>query len=303
MKKYFLAMLGLSLLFFSNCNPKCESLVGVDITPKTCEEGTQIRITAQPLESLAGRQVFFGDKLGENIHFVANEGLIVTVPAGATGLSELKVEDPDCGDFTPVGIKIVGNGALFNQPGFVFPSSPEIFFPSTPTSYPPSIDNAWLTAYNGAYCIWLNANKEYVTDPVTGTIDTIHKTSLNAGGSFELSACNNFFGQNHETFFNFNSISGIVDKQSNYVFLRIDRSKQLGVSPERRFENFEGQFVNPKDPSVAKYNMPSKYIDCAGKEVAWFRDLNISPDNQMILVRSLYDGRQILIMHSTAKFP
>lgn len=85
------------LLQFS-CNPSCEPLVGLEVMPATGVSGTEVLLRATPLESLIDQdlEIRFGSKPVIEKRFHPQLGLVITIPEGVSGNTDLVVSTPDC---------------------------------------------------------------------------------------------------------------------------------------------------------------------------------------------------------------
>ena len=94
---YFLIPI-LFILIQSSCNPACEPLLGLQVSPAVGVAGTEVIIKATPLESLISQDltISFDNKPAKAKRFHPQLGLIVTVPDGIEGQVDLEVSNPDC---------------------------------------------------------------------------------------------------------------------------------------------------------------------------------------------------------------
>lgn len=241
-----------------SCNPECTSIPGLRVVPADGNPpGYDVTILANDLDALReNTDVFFNNEAGVNPRFEEGMGLVVGVPQGATGVSDLRIVDPDCEHTIDFDI-------MDEFPQFNVPAPPQIVIPVPPPIFPGDITKAWISPQDGDYCLWLGDYQEYFLSPEPG--DTLFfDTNVLDENSWELSA-----SLDENAWYHVNPVSGVVDQETNEIRITIDRtSKGLGT------EDYVGEFVDIEkiDPETSN----------AGKE-------------HMILLTSQKTGRQLLV--------
>ena len=275
---YFLIPI-IFILIQSSCNPACEPLLGLQVSPAVGVAGTEVIIKATPLESLISQDltISFDNKPAKAKRFHPQLGLIVTVPDGIEGQVDLEVSNPDCHE--RLAFNAVTQSFFEKNKSFIPPAVPQIFIPISPLpAFPPSLENAWLSPANTDYCIWF----KFLKDPKGKCT-----TSLDPTQSFEQSTCN---GTNTSLLYGKNPIFGVLDKDRLLVHFWIDRSKNtngnLGI------EEFKGYFINVNDTPYKKFES----LACGGSQ--WKEERN-----HMIVATSQTTGRQLLIYQQAFKDP
>jgi hypothetical protein len=255
-----------------SCNPTCQPLVGLQVVPAIGMAGEEVVIKASPLESLLDQQlsISFNSKPVTKQKFYPNVGLVVTIPDGVTGNTDLSIANPDCQE--TLNFNAVTSGFFEKNKGFIPPGVPQIFIPITPLPpFPPSLENAWLHPLNTDYCIWF----KFLKDPKGKCTNALDPTQ-----SFEQSTCN---GANTALLYNKNPIFGTLDKDKNIVHFWIDRTKSpagnLGT------EEFIGSFINVNDTPYKTWSQ----LECT-PAVGWKKERN-----HMILATSQTTQRQLVI--------
>ena len=269
------ALAFMALLFYT-CNPDCDSLQNVRISSNLNPEGYEVLITASPISALKGKKVGFGNQAATT-RFVEDFGLIVKVPSGVSGATELKIEDPDCLDVFSFDFNVV-DGSYFNSNiDFVPPASPEIVIPVPPISFPGNIDNAWLSPNNVGYCLWFTMFKD--------TIDgrPIESKLVDPDNSFEQATCACLRGSSLPYANNY--MGGIVDRENNIIDIYIDRTDVPGGD----VEEFTGMFIPLSSTQYASnlglLNCP---VDCP------FPLPMKETGDYMMLLTSKKTGRQVV---------
>lgn len=289
----FAIIFGLSL---QSCNPDCETVQtsNIVVPPGPYEQGTQLAISAQPAGVLDGRKLFVsfqnqdGSTSTTELRSDFNQelgGTIVEIPEATNSNLQFLVEDPDCGNLVPIGTssRVVDASFFVDNPFFVTPIPPLVIIPSPPVAPPPAVVNAWFSPNNRDYCIWFNPTFETLPDGTEIELPTlIPAGSPNgigpANGSVELAVgCSGTAAE--DRIYHNNPVSGIIDKENNYIRIVIDRtSKNLGT------EEFEGQFINPDNlPAGTDFNIGGT---CSAD--------GTSKPNIMFLT-SLKTGRQMIL--------
>lgn len=261
-----------------SCNPTCQPLVGLQVVPAIGMAGEEVVIKASPLESLLDQQlsISFNSKPVTKQKFYPNVGLVVTIPDGVTGNTDLSIANPDCQE--TLNFNAVTSGFFEKNKGFIPPGVPQIFIPITPLPpFPPSLENAWLHPLNTDYCIWF----KFLKDPKGKCTNALDPTQ-----SFEQSTCN---GANTALLYNKNPIFGTLDK--NIVHFWIDRTKSsagnLGL------EEFIGTFINVNDTPYKTWSQ----LECT-PAVGWKKERN-----HMIVATSQTTQRQLVIYQQAFSDP
>jgi hypothetical protein len=250
------------------CNPDCTNIPGLRVSSSFNPVGFEVLITSNVPADLNNKSVFFGETKVEP-KFVPDVGLRVTVPEGASGDTEIRIEDGDCVDYAAVGFSVVDENFFLNNPNFIPPIPPQIIIPSPPPSFPPSIDNAWLSPENTDYCLWFIMEKDILPD---GSL--IESNTIDRDSSFEQSTCNQV---DENLLYRRNPIFGIVDKDANLINIWIDR-RAIGES----LEEFHGEFIDLQDTPYADENFSAPCVGSIGKK------------GFIMLLTSQCTGRQVL---------
>lgn len=251
------------VLFFARCNPDCSSLQNVQVSQGPFRVGDQMLITATPVNSLEGKRVTMnGDEIkGNNLKFVPDVGLLARVPIDiSTGTTvNLKIEDPDCSEIFEMDFGVVDPGYFEAFSTFTPPIPADYIIPDFSGGiFPPSIDNAWLSPNNASYCLWFTSRKDIVTLP-NGKKDTLDRPILDESQSFEQSTCgcDRAFATSGLPYAN-NHISGVVDKDKNYIHIFIDRTPIGG-----EVEELSGKFINVAATPFADNTGTINCLGCA----------------------------------------
>jgi hypothetical protein len=289
MKKLTQLLLTISLFvltLFLSCNPECQSLQNVKISTSTLPSGHELKITSEPISSLRGKKVSFGG-VEAATRFVDNFGLIVKVPAGVSGASQLQIESSDCLEVINYDFNVVNMDFFSSVANFSPPITPEIIIPQVPPFFPAFIDQAWLSPDFQNYCLWFGMNK--IINPDSSKTET---SLIDPNGSFELSVCSCKDNEVYST----NPISGIVDKVNNNIHIFIDRTSKGGD-----IEEFTGVFI---DKSKSPYSNFSTTFDCncpiTGTPPSGFPTFDNAPltafnEYNMMLLTSVKTGRQLAV--------
>lgn len=268
----FVVCMAVILFPHINCNPACSPLLGLEVLPAVGVSGTEVVIKATPLESLVDQdlEISFNSKPVIKKKFHPQLGLIVTIPDGVEGQTDLVISNPDCVE--RLKFNAVNASFFENNRSFIPPSIPQIFIPITPLPpFPPSLENAWLCPENTDYCIWL----KFLKDPKGKCTSSLDPTQ-----SFEQSTCN---GMNTTLLYNKNPIFGVVDKDKNLVHFWIDRTKSLNGNLGT--EEFIGSFININDTPYK----PFVQLACS-PAAGWKKERN-----HMILATSTSTNKQVVI--------
>ncbi|MEP7269292.1 MAG: hypothetical protein ABI844_16855 [Saprospiraceae bacterium] len=270
--KLLLLSIVIASFIFNSCNPSCEPLLGLEVMPNVGTPGTEVLIRATPLESLlqSDISISFGNKPVLNMKFHPNLGLVVTIPEGVSGQTDLIIASPDCKE--KLNFNSVETSFFEANKSFIPPSIPQILIPISPLpAFPPSLENAWLHPEMTDYCIWF----KFLKDPKGKCTSSIDPTQ-----SFEQSTCN---GSNTALLYNKNPIFGVLDKDKNLVHFWIDRTKSLNGN--LGVEEFIGSFINVNDTPYKQWQL----LACTPAPM-WKRERN-----HMILATSTSTHRQLLI--------
>ncbi len=262
----FLSIFLFALLQIS-CNPECEPVFGLDVTPKFASPGSQVVISAQPISALSrGFEVSFNNQK-VNSTYIDKVGLLVTVPPNTSERATLQISDSDCEQTLDFNVR--DSEWFNNNPDFVFPSPPELILPSIPPSFPPALSNAWFSPQDLDYCIW------FKMDCYTSNGECIESKTINPLNSAELSVCDT------TNLYHNNPVFGILDKENNIVHYWVDRSNVNGV--DLGIEEFVGQFIDIELSGFDDVSVPP----CGS---GWIID-----KSSMILVTSQKTGKQLLM--------
>lgn len=255
--KIFAPLFALSLLLtLFSCNPECTSIEGLRVIPADGNPpGYEVTIQANDLNALReNTKVFFNGNAGVNPRFQEGYGLIVGVPQGAIGVSDLRIVDLDC-EHVISGFDIMNEFPAFNAP-----APPQIVIPLPPPIFPADISKAWISPQDGDYCLWLGGYQEYFLP------DTMIWTNMLNGNSWELSASRS------NVWYDFNPVAGLVDTVNNEIHLTIDRTaKGLGT------ESYVGEFVDisridPESANAGKQHMIFLTSEKTGRQLLVFKN-------------------------------
>ena len=304
MKSVIIYVTSLLIIACTGCNPECDNIFNVRVDALVKQQGQQMLIMADNLAALQESEIQFVTatdmKVAKHVK-MTESGLIVEVPDDIEGDDiQLFINDPDCGLAVLGSSVTVGSPAFFvDNPDFIPPAPPEIVIPVPPIAFPPLVQNAWVSPQNLDYCIWFQFHPEtdndgnIIYETINGKQVKKESVNINSSRSFELSvqefACdqngpdeNGICQADAKTFYHCNPVSGIVDKENNYVSFRIDRTNINGQN--FGIEEFEGKFINIVEAGYAEQKVPTCGAD------------GFDPDkNYLILVTSKTSGRQLLI--------
>jgi hypothetical protein len=293
----------LSFGFFTSCNPDCENYarVNAEITPKLRLPGEQIMVRTTPSDFLKDRELFIekivdGElKIDEStkiesqfVDMPTAKGRVATLPMDVEGNRNIYIKDDDCGGFIPLNsVEVVDQEYIArNQSLFISPATPNIVLPTLPTVPPVNVINTWFSPNNREYCIWivpqvkLNEEKgcyEELAPLQPGNVRIGPGT--NQSGSWELTASCSDPNLPSDALFDKNPVSGILDRESGFVSIAIDRtSKGLGI------ERYEGTLVDPKSLPKEDRIIGACGPDEAGQEA-----------ETMIVLTSQSTGRQLIL--------
>lgn len=252
-------LVAFALFAFQACNPECESIQSsnIELPPGPYEQGSELAIYSNPPDLLKGRDfmlsvrnsstnsastVMLESRYEENL-----EAAVVTLPDEVNQDATILMNDPDCsGQLIPIGTpsSLVDANFFVDNPFFITPTPPLIIIPTPPVNPPVKIINAWFSPNNRDYCIWFKPDEGENGEEKPNLIPAIATSSMTItngppNGSAELAVgCGGVPAT--DRLYHANPVSGIVDKENNYIRILIDRtSKGLGI------EEMVGQFINP----------------------------------------------------------
>ena len=85
-------------LLLCSCNPECEPVFGLGVSPPISTNSYEVLVTSTPADAIRGRSVTFNGTSARS-EFIENMGLRVWVPDGiSAGNAVMRIEDPDCGE-------------------------------------------------------------------------------------------------------------------------------------------------------------------------------------------------------------
>jgi hypothetical protein len=286
---FFLIVLA---LIFSACNPDCESVPtnNVFFPAPPYQAGTELAIASNPPNFLNGRSILISAQGVSpevlDIRFEPDLGAsVVQLPNEISQNVAFWIDDPDCTEnLIPIGnsTSLVNESFFIDNPFFITPTPPLIVIPTVPPNPPPWVVDAWFSPNNRDYCIWFKPDEDENGNEKSNLIPAIStgRNEITNGppdGSAELAAnCT----PGADRFYHNNPVSGIIDKENNYIQIQIDRrNKDLGI------EEFIGQFV---DPSM----LPDSEYRRGG---ACDPDPNKSAQPNIMFLTSLQTGRQLIL--------
>ena len=262
----------------------CETAANftAEVTPNTRllqpNVETEVLISTIPGNFLENRQIFLEKVSAGNRTIVATTssfmaaagGSIVKIPADAAGMTTFFVENEDCGGFIPLNSALIAdqNFAASNPYLFTTPAPPLVTIPTVNVAPIANVVKTWFSVSDPDYCVWivpeesdeLDANGEPIELPtlVPGIPDSfdVHPNGK-VSGTREISvnlllkhlgaeSCSEPTLPQHT--YHFNPITGIVDRESGYVRLAIDRRSKGG-----EIEKYEGMLVNPQSIQQEAY--------------------------------------------------
>ena len=301
-QKTIFALIVFSSAMLLSCNPDCDSSTGGNISIDSGSvilEGreNEVLLKSTPANFLRGRKVFIDDPIAgpPELMEVSSEfnpdldGLIVTIPEEAAAVStpNMYVDDPDCSSnvlfVDPLSIR--SEEFFFTSDAFVVPPVPIIIIPAPAVTPPVAVTNAWVTPYDRAYCIWFVPLKDenggespqlQVFDPETE--DVFGPPGIT--GSREFIVCDQAPKRDKS---HGNPVSGIIDKEANFIQIQIDRTRKgAGI------EEFTGMFIEPM-------NIPDND--------AWRNGggckANENRKTEFMLLTSLSTGQQLMMVKAS----
>lgn len=289
-------LLGLLLaIAFQACNPDCESIPtnNLIVPPGPFEQGADITISANPPNLLEGRQFSISlrqanttEVINLDARYEANLGAaVIRMPNQLSANATLLIDDPDCtGNLIPLGTEegVVDPSFFVDNPFFITPTPPIVIIPAPPVTPPLKVVNAWFSPNNRDYCIWFKPDEDDLGNEKPNLIpaEAISPTAIRNGppeGSAELAVgCSGMPAV--DRFYHANPVSGIIDKDNNYIKIRIDRSaKGLGI------EEMEGQFIDPVQ------------LEGTGYDIGGVCNSDGSTKPHIMLLTSLQTGRQMIL--------
>lgn len=279
----------------ASCNPDCDQLLTVQVDANVKQSGQEILITSNNIESILGKQISFStaNKSAVAINGRYEEslgGVVYKIPEEIEGENvQILIDDPDCGLIAFDNGLSVRNAAFFdNNSSFIAPAPFEIVIPSPPISFPPLIQNAWVSPQDLDYCIWFKFLPEIVNDDtvkimVNGLLVPKESKYLDPYASKEFSVRELVCGAASTTFYHNNPVSGIIDKDQNFVSFFIDRTNTKGQN--LGIEEYEGSFLNIEQAGYKENKVP----ECNPNNL-------FDPEKvYLILAKSKRTGRQLLL--------
>lgn len=298
MKKYLLQLSALLVVLslLTGCNPDCESIQtsNIVVPPGPFEQGSELVIASNPSNLLEGRSFSISvqnanqsEVISLDTRFERSLGAaVVQLPAQLSNNATILIDDPDCtNSLIPLGTEssVVDANFFIDNPFFITPAPPVIIIPAPPITPPLKVINAWFSPNNRDYCIWFKPDEDQFGNEKSNLIPAVSADdkSLAIGppeGSAELAVGCSATGPATDRFYHANPVSGIVDKENNFIRIRIDRTlKGLGI------EEMEGQFIDPAQLIGTGYEIGGA---CAPD--------GTSKPNIMLLT-SLQTGRQLIL--------
>lgn len=306
MNKYIFTLIIFSGLGFGlfSCNPDCNTSsngnISIDSGPAVLAgRENQILLRSIPANFLRGREVFIDNPIpsGPPLEVDAAfepmlDGLIVTIPEEASSIStpNVYIDDPDCSSnlLAVDPLQIRSEEFFFTNDAFIVPPIPLIIIPAPAVTPPINVTNAWLTPYDRDYCIWFVPNRDEdgqelnqlrVFDPDT---EEIFGSPNNTGSREFIAPCAGeavFAKRDHQ---HGNPVSGVIDKESNFIQIQIDRTRKgLGV------ETFTGKFIEPVSlPDDPEWRVTGPCANRSANETGAF-----------MLLTSQSTGQQLLLIH------
>ena len=276
---YLLVFLALCQL---TCNPECISIFNLQVQPPACPTGFEVLITDEGNNSsLRGRRVMFGKTEATSLEFVDGFGLLARVPDGLPfGETEIRIQEPDCDDEVRRPFFVMNDNEYFNAPGFIPPAPLDVVIPIVSGSvFPSSISNAWISGDSTDYCIWF----KFIVDADSNETKILRSNEFDGtiNGSFELGVGELACGVAPNTFYHAHPVSGIMDRDANYINIFIDRTSNNPDGQNHGIEEFLGSFVEIPDRYKGWEPLP-----CG----SWTEERN-----HMIVLRSVQTGRQLVM--------
>jgi hypothetical protein len=261
----------------------------IELSSDNNPAGYQILIRAKPASALLGKTISFGGVTVTDSakKFIADVGMVITVPQNVSGSTKLTIEDLDCSDEVAFDFIVNSKDFYLKNPNFVTPIMPEIIFPSLINVYPASINRSWVSPVNTDYTLWFGTTRDsLLIDPATGKKKYFF--SLN-GGSFEKTTCSGAPGlvNDPNKLYSLNPIYGYYDTTlvPRKLFFTIDRtSRNAGT------EDYVGEFIDMKATNYSRTSFP-KSGNCGADPAA---------TGHLLLVTSRKTGRQTLVFQSPA---
>lgn len=292
--RYYLmsALVGFCML---SCNPECDQLLTIQVDSSVKQTGDEILITTNNPDDLINRQISFATAtttaLATNGRYEeVLGGVVFKLPEGIQGENvQIQIDDPDCGLIAfNQGLAVHDESFFIANPLFIPPSPAEIVIPSPPVVFPPLVQNAWVSPQDLDYCIWFKflpevVNGDTVMIEVDGMMVPKESNILDPYNSKEFSVRELVCGEPGTLYHN-NAVSGIIDKERNFVNFFIDRRNVNGV--DLGVEEFEGMFI---DIGQAGYD-DNKVPDCNPNDALF------DPKKfYLILAKSKKTNRQLLL--------
>ena len=274
-----LTLLIVATMLQISCNPPCNFVKDIRVTPTFRQGGENILITANPPEFLYDKQIFLNESEAplEFVEWKEDIGLVVRLPdILEPGQSSLKIENEDCLEEILIDFKTIESGTTAD---FIAPSPPDIIFPSIPLAFPATVQDGWLSADAPDYCLWFKFQRTLAVD------GSIIETNALCENSIELSTCGNT-----AKFYHGNRVSGIIDTLANRIHIAIHRPSEKGG-----VEEYDGQFLNKADTPY-KNQQAFEFLCGADKK-------SIPANDNMILLTSRRTGQQTVLMQILRPVP
>lgn len=258
-QKTLVTFIILSVITFLSCNPDCNTSsngnISIDSAPAILAgRENQILLRSIPANFLRGRSVFIDNPIAgppallqvESEFQPMLDGLVVTIPEDLAMIStpNIYVDDPDCSSNVLVvdPLLVRSEEFFYTSDAFVVPPIPLVIVPAPAVTPPVAVTNAWITPYDRAYCLWFVPFKDAQGNEmkqlkVYDLEAKDHHPGSEASGSREFVVCGT---EPVRTITHINPVSGVIDKEANFIEITIDRShKGAGT------ETFTGMFVEP----------------------------------------------------------
>jgi len=218
------------------------------------------------------------------------EGLIVEIPEEIAMVStpNIYVDDPDCSSNVLLvdPLQIRSQDFFFSSDAFVVPPMPIIIIPVPAVTPPVSVTNAWITPYDRTYCIWFvpekDANGKELVQLTEFDLEKDDPADNQNAGSREFVVCGT---QEAHSNANINPVSGVIDKEANFIHIQIDRTaKGLGI------ESFTGSFIQPTSiPDTEEWRNGGGCAPNLDRKEDFMLLTSQSSGQQLMMVKALKD--------------
>lgn len=312
----YCALVGL-LCMYSCGDPECNDTEYI-LNARMLQQSQQFLIQNEALDVETVDVIFMQDTAQVRSQAMMEPslgGFVVTTPENIQGDAQIFVDDPDCGLLLiSDGVSVQDPSFFINNPNFIAPAPLNLVIPTVSFSPPPLVSNGWLSLNDHDYCIWfgfldrngyhiefLNPEKreesiylnpvEYFDNGV-GSLENCDKPRFGVAVEFKTSLALKILGAltndgncggGPTDYGHLNPVSGIVDKENNYISIEIDRrNKNLGT------EKFTGVFIDKNDPSF------NSYLSDSDGNI----DTSIVPEggfNHIMVLTSEKTGNQLLL--------